>query len=125
MSNHNYSQYSSKKSKAKEPTSEVKMEVETPEAVEVVEAVTPAPVSEVVETVETMTPPKSVIGTVANCLKLNIRVKPAVTADAMCVVDMNSKLTIDPANSSDEWLAVTTVNGDKGFCMKKFVNAKL
>ena len=119
MSNHNYSQYSNKKSKTKEPTTEVKMEVETTEITAAVETV------ETVEIAETVVLPKTVIGTVANCLKLNIRVKPAVTADAMCVVDMNSKLTIDPANSSDEWLAVTTVNGDKGFCMKKFVNAKL
>lgn len=135
MAKHNYSQYSNNK---KNPTTEtetkdiivedvsvetkapeVKMEVESKDTTKTTK---PAVMHETVETKEV---PKIVTGTVANCAKLNVRTKPSLTADVVTVVDAGTKLTINIDKSNREWLCVATDNGDKGYCMKKFVAAKL
>ena len=124
MSNHNYSQYSSKKNR------NVKME-ETVEQVEVAETevetatVTEPVVEPVAETVETVTLPETVTGTIVNCTKLNIRSNPTPTADILCVVEANAELVIDPARSTSDWLRVCTPAGVEGYCMRQFVKATL
>ncbi len=139
MSNHNYSQYSNNSKKnggKKNPVTEVETKVEevveTPVEVtapevkmEVKPVETTKPVTEPVETKEE---PKTVVGTVGNCTKLNVRTKPSLTANVITVVNAGEKLTIDPAKSNREWFYVTIDNGEQGYngyCMKKFVTAKL
>lgn len=115
MAKHNYSQYSNKK-KAKTPeiaVPEVKMEVESTVEPEVV--VAPI-VCEPVATVE---------GVVVNCAKLNVRVKPSIDADVVCVLNVASEIEIDLDKSTDDWFAVCTATGVEGYCMRKFVNACL
>ena len=139
MSNHNYSQYSNKKSNSgkagtaaqavNKPKNYNKPKVEEtivenvmvhePETM-TVEPTAPE-VKMVVETVETATLPKVVTGTVVKCSKLNVRAKPAPDADILTVLDVNSEVVIDTARSTNEWLKITTATGVDGFCMRKFV----
>lgn len=126
MSRHNYSQYSNYKkhnnNAAEETTpvaAEVKMEVETPETAAVI-----APVL-VQETVETVQLPETVIGTVVDCAKLNVRAEASVDGGVLCVLPVKSEIKINVAKSNDEWFSVCTSTGVEGYCMKKFVDARL
>lgn len=131
MSKHNYSQYSNNKKKHEvtetpdtlvdeavttvavpenEPALEVKME-------------SVAPVAETVA--ETVTLPKKVQGTVANCTKLNIRTKPSADAAVIRVLNAGTKIDINTTKSNNEWLSVRTPDGINGYCMRKFVDARL
>lgn len=141
MSKHNYSQYSNKKNNNNNkvnsaPEAAVELqngevaiaEVETPvvdtaETVET-ETVTAAPEKEVSVEVETDSGAVAK-GVVANCAKLNVRVKPSVKADVVCVLDAKTEVTIDVDKSNDEWLKVRTAAGADGYCMRKFVDANL
>ena len=121
MSNHNYSQYSNNKKKKNYNKPSVEETVESTEVkMEAVEVAEP-----VVEAVETVTLPATVTGTVANCSKLNVRTKPAADAEVKTILEVNAKVVIDPARSTSEWLKITTASGVEGFCMRKFINAKL
>lgn len=120
MSKRNYSQYSNKNHNSsaapivnsslndvvKEVAPEVKMEVETPE-------------------VQTETVIEIVTGTVANCAKLNVRVKPSTDAEVACILDAMSEIEINLSKSTPEWFFVTTAIGVEGYCMRKFVEADL
>lgn len=130
MSNHNYSQYSSNKKKKNYN----KLKEETFVQVDVAEnEIVPDVVTTVVAPVEPvevkMEAPKDevktpVTGIVAGCSKLNVRSKPAIDADILVVLEVNSEIVIDPARSTNEWVKVTTAAGVEGYCMRKFVSAK-
>lgn len=134
MSKHNYSQYSNKKktnydrpqtpieeveavttvSAPAEPA-EIKMEYETP-----VEHVY------VNETVEAPKPfRKRTSGTVIGCNRLNVRANPDGDSDIAAVIIRDSEVNIDLVDSTKEWFKVTTTAGVEGYCMRKFVSAKL
>lgn len=121
MSKHNYSQYSNKNFETVKEVTESVAPVEEHAVETVVEEV----VTPVVETVETVTLPETVIGTVVNCTKLNVRVKPSTTADVVCVLDANSEIKINVAKSNNEWFYVYTATGAEGYCMRKFVKASV
>ena len=136
MSKHNYSQYSKKNhnkplvedtvttTEAPVEPLEIKMVVEHSETAPKANT---APVVEpaiVVETVETVALPKTVIGTVVNCTKLNVRSKPAIDGEVLVVLNGNSEVKIDSDKSTYEWLKITTADGIEGFCMRKYVSAK-
>lgn len=154
MSNHNYSQYSSKKNNGKpgeagvskkvaklplipadlETNSVVdEKEIQTPEVKMVVEpsetAVMPViatePSETATETVETMTLPETVKGIVTGCSRLNVRAYPSRDAEVVCVLDVMSELEINTSKSTYDWLSVCTATGIEGYCMKKFVDANL
>lgn len=140
MSKHNYSQYSNKKNHNRtedataeeftttaitpenEPALEVKMEPVITETVVEPVAETVEPVAEPVETV---TLPKKVKGTVANCTKLNIRTKASADAAVIRVLNAGTKVDINVNKSNAEWLSVRTPDGINGYCMRKFVDARL
>lgn len=136
MSNHNYSQYSNNK-KHKNPNNynhhnnvqatKAEPVIPTPAVEPVAEAVTPvmAPVVPMVETVETVALPKTVEGVVIGCAKLNVRTKPSVTSDVVCVLDAMSELEVDVEKSTNEWFHVCTATGVEGYCMRRFVEARL
>lgn len=82
-------------------------------------------------TVDELTPDTSaeeiesvVYGYVTDCLKLNIRTKPVVGAEILCVVEVGDELLIDLEKSTDDWYSVTTNVGAEGFCMKKYVTVE-
>lgn len=124
MSKHNYSQYSNKKnnktSAVVNPVSYNNEPVQEIHAVDVVvEPVVVAPTPEV------KMEPKIVKGTVAGCSKLNVRAKPSTDADIVCVLDVESEITINVDKSNTEWFCICTAAGVKGYCMRKFVDARL
>ena len=130
MSKHNYSQYSNSKKKGND-TAKVEsiseIPVTTQNNVYVSDEFVPETpeVKMAVETVETVTLPKTVKGTVSNCAKLNVREKPSLTAEVVCVLDAMSEIEIDVAKSTAEWFYICTATGAEGYCMKKFVEACL
>ncbi len=131
MSKHNYSQYSNKK----KPDNAVRAVVNTEKDTEikslnkVASANTTTEVkmeAELVkETVNTVTLPKTVEGVVVNCAKLNVRAEPNVEGEVVCVLDVMSEIKIDTTKSDNEWFKVHTATGIDGYCMRKFVDARL
>ena len=140
MAKHNYSQYSNKKNENKinttpeiavenqnEDVAAVVEEVETIEEAVVETAVETETADAVVET-ETVTETKSgavTTGVVANCVKLNVRSKPDAAADVKTILTAGDKVSIDVDKSTKEWFKIRTVDGVKGYCMRKFVNANI
>ena len=132
MSKHNYSQYSKNKRNenySKAGTDDIVVDETTVaapfEPAEIkMESFEPA-VDVVVETVETVTLTETVTGTVTNCSKLNVRAKPSTDAEVVTILNGNSEVEIESARSTNEWLKITTAAGIEGFCMRKFISAKL
>jgi SH3-like domain-containing protein len=126
MSNHNYSKYSNNKN-YNNFTEEVET-VETVEdtVVETVEVPVVEPVAEpAVETVETVITPATAKGVVIDCARLNVRVAPYAAANAICTIESGAEVTINVAESTDEWFSVCTASGVEGYCMKRYINTSL
>lgn len=83
-----------------------------------------ATVEEVEEIVEPKTEPVEIpkfkTGVVADCTRLNVRKGPNKTAGILFTIDVNTKVTIDVAKSTDGWYYVATAKGE-GFCMKDYI----
>ena len=134
MSKHNYSQYSNNNKKKynnaeASEVAETVTTVATPDCAPALE-IKMEPEATIAETVaetivETVTLPKTVKGTVVNCARLNVRAKPKADADVLEVIGALAKVTVDATKSNNEWLAVRTENGVNGYCMRKFVDARL
>ena len=140
MSKHNYSQYYNKnrdgktgavaanavkddgKKNNENKPAEVKMEsvANEPEVL-----MGPIETTPVVETVETVTPSKTVEGVVFNCAKLNVRSKPSITGEIVCVLNVSSEIEIDVEKSIPDWFYICTATGVEGYCMRQFVEANL
>lgn len=60
-------------------------------------------------------------GIVTDCLRLNIRKEPNQNAKVLCEVTAMADLVIDEAESTDDFYKVSTSDGIKGFCMKRYV----
>ena len=85
--------------------------------------------NEMIEEVGTTSEPETqdselVLGVVTNCVRLNIREEPNISAPIITEVNALSELMIDLAASNEEWYSVCTEAGIEGFCMKKFVAIK-
>lgn len=126
MSKHNYSQYSNKKNNQNQNQNRPNAKVEKQETIKPVPEVKPvAPVEPVVlmqETVETVTLPEIVEGTVTNCSKLNVREKPSINSDVICVLDAMSEIEVNLSKSTDKWVRVHTAIGAEGYCMREYVD---
>lgn len=59
-----------------------------------------------------------------NCSRLNIRKRPDIDSDPLCVVEKDCKLEVDSNYQNDDWIKVTTPDGVSGYCMLKFVDLK-
>lgn len=84
-------------------------------AVETVESI-------IEEVEETKTEPK--IGTVIDCIRLNVRKDPDPNAEIICEVSASTDLMIDEEQSTDTFYKVFTAAGAEGYCMKRFVTIK-
>lgn len=116
---HNYNQYGKK---TESELVEEKEEVITPtdadtEPVEEVDEVLTEDTEET--NVEVQTKPAYGI---VNCSKLNVRKEPSKNTDSLCVIDIGSKLEVEPFN--EEWVKVTTAEGVSGYCMLEFVDVE-
>ena len=133
LSKHNYSQYSNKKNRNEATTENpyVQASYQNEEVINEVAEHAVAPVVEapeiemVAETVETVAMPETVPGIVVNCAKLNVREKPSVSAEVVCVLDAASEIAVVVANSNKDWVNVCTAAGIEGYCMRKFIEAHL
>ena len=104
------------KNQVEDVTEEIEQEIEAVNDSEVVEVV------EVAEIVEEPAETETAVGVVTGCAKLNVRRRPSLTADVVCVVDENSPLVIDVDDPSSEWYKIFTESGFNGYCMKKYVS---
>ena len=59
---------------------------------------------------------------IVNCSKLNVRKGPSKNTDSLCVIDIGSKLEVEPFN--EEWIKATTAEGVSGYCMLEFVDVE-
>lgn len=78
----------------------------------------------VAEEVTTIEAPKTIVGNVSGCKKLNVRLEPSATAIVIDEINVGSRVTINPVGSTNDWYKVRTEAGIEGFCMKKFVTVK-
>lgn len=78
------------------------------------------PVKKPVKKVEKQT----MTGVVVDCDNLNVRDGASVEAIAICQIKQGDTVEIDSAESTKEWLKIKTVEGIKGFCMKKYIEVK-
>lgn len=121
--NHNYSQHYNN-NKPKPAVAEVKVD-SVPETIGVAKPAEVSVVNLVQETVETKPVPETVTGMVVGCSKLNVRAEADLFADIVCVLDNRSEIAIDVNKSNRDWFYICTATGIEGYCMRKFVEARL
>lgn len=125
MSKHNYSQYSNKNNNQRNQNQNntPNRNVQQHKAIDEVKPAVKPVVME--ETVETVTLPNTVNGTVAHCAKLNVREKPIVNSDIVCVLDVMSEIKIDVTKSTENWFYVICATGAEGYCMREYIDARM
>lgn len=62
------------------------------------------------------------VGTVTECMKLNVRKSPKSDAVVVKVINFASKVEIIPRKTQDDFYKVRLTDGTVGYCMKKFIN---
>lgn len=77
-------------------------------------------ISEIIE-VEEVEEHITILGTVSNCKRLNIRKAPSKDYYVVTEVSEDTQLMIDTEKSTNEWYSICTASGIEGFCMKDFV----
>lgn len=68
--------------------------------------------------------PKTAIGIVKDCARLNVRVNPNIKAEVVTTANVNTTVQIDLSKSTDGWYKVCTETGAEGFCMKDYIEIK-
>ena len=96
------------------------VKMERPVDAEAVAKSRPVDAEAVAKSKPAKTKAKPVVGTVT-CALLNVRVAPNMDATVECVLAKDSKVTINLAESTDEWYKVVTKDKTTGYCMKKFI----
>lgn len=102
MAKRNYSNYSKSKSKPEEDFEPILEPVEDP--------VRSSPI----------------IGIVSDCVRLNVREEPSMSADVLMTIDAGSEVqiieTINGDASETSFYKIITVCGMEGYCMQKYIN---
>ena len=83
---------------------------------------TPEPEIEIADITPEPDVPESIIGTVIDCPRLNVRIKPRADAYVICTIDRDSKVMIDEENSTNDFYKICTELGIEGYCMKQFIS---
>ena len=95
------------------------------EVIEPVEEVVEEPVEEVVEEpveeVEEIIEPEVKEGIVGGCIKLNVRSEASIDSSVVCVLDADTKVTIYPEDSNDNFYKIRTADGLDGYCKTAFI----
>ena len=66
----------------------------------------------------------SMIGTVIDCTRLNVRQEPNKESDIICEIPVYSEVTIYEDESTTDFYKVCTAAGAEGFCMRGFIRTK-
>ena len=116
---HNYNQYG-KETESTQVEEKEEVTMPTDAGIAPVEEADEVLTEETEETnVEAQTKPAYGI---VNCSKLNVRKGPSKNTDSLCVVEIGSKLEVEPFN--EEWIKATTAEGVSGYCMLEFVDVE-
>ena len=116
---HNYNQYG-KETESTQVEEKEEVTMPTDAGIAPVEEADEVLTEETEETnVEAQTKPAYGI---VNCSKLNFRKGPSKNTDSLCVVEIGSKLEVEPFN--EEWIKATTAEGVSGYCMLEFVDVE-
>ena len=110
MANKNYNKMSNNKNNEKESKLE---------KTSIIEEVSKPKEPEIVKEVSEQEKP--VQGFVSGCKRLNVRKKPSINSDVVCVIDDGTEVLAIKSDSTNEWLEVVAANGEKGYCMKKYI----
>lgn len=62
-----------------------------------------------------------VLGTVRNCICLNVREEPDAHAEIVCVMPVRSVVQVFLNEELEGWYHVCTAVGQEGYCMKDYV----
>ena len=62
------------------------------------------------------------IGIVIDCPRLNVRVEPRANADVVCIIERDSKVVINEAETTENFYKICTEVGVEGYCMKRFID---
>lgn len=76
------------------------------------------------QAVEETSKQESKVGTVYNCMKVNLRRTPVYEINGKNVITelvLGTTVVIDDEKSTDEFYKVTTEAGLEGYCMKQFI----
>lgn len=65
-----------------------------------------------------------VVGVIIDCMKLNVRKTPNPYGEIIGTIDVDSEVTINDAESTNEFYKICTAAGVEGFCVKKFIQVK-
>lgn len=123
-SHHNYAKYSNNNHKKPAEVTPVAEEV-APVVQEPVVETTPTPAPVVQEPVVEQMRFIPVEGTVVDCVKLNVRVRPISGANVTGTIDAGTKVEIITEKSTADWFYVCIATGLEGYCMRKYIKSDL
>ncbi len=116
MARKNYSKIYKEKENEVTPVEEV--QIMTSQVKEIVENNEGIEVNEVVEVTNL------VKGVISGCRKLYVRKKPNKGSVHLCILDAGTEVTVNTAESTEDFYKVCTAAGIEGYCMKKFMSIK-
>ena len=121
--NQNYNKYSTKQNdeKVEEHVEEVMVNDEVIEEQVIEEQVIEKTVIEEIK--ENDEVKESIFGEV-NCDRLNVRLKPSISSEVVCVITKNTTVEIFEEGSTEDFYKVLVYKDTDGFCMKKFITVK-
>lgn len=81
----------------------------------------PAPKTEKKPETKKNDKPKTQVGLVANCNRLNVRSLGTMTSGVVAILTRGDSVLIDPEKSTHNWYSVKTKNGKNGYCLKQYI----
>ena len=66
--------------------------------------------------------PEPKIGSVVDCIMLNVRKEPSIESEVLCEISWSTELMVYEDESTDEFYKICTASGIEGYCMKKFIS---
>ena len=66
--------------------------------------------------------PEPTIGSVVDCIMLNVRKEPSIESEILCEISWSTELMVYEDESTDEFYKICTASGIEGYCMKKFIS---
>lgn len=127
MSHRDYSMFSKNKENKNNETVVSNDVITTENAEPIVETIeqTPNEVTEVTAGLAQVVDVKTtVIGFVDGCDRLNVRSDSYKDSEVACIIDKSTEVEVDLQNSTNDFYKVKLLDGQEGYCMKKFIKIK-
>ena len=68
------------------------------------------------------TKPEPTIGSVVDCIMLNVRKEPSIESEVLCEISWSTEIMVYEEESTGEFYKICTASGVEGYCMKKFIS---